>query len=53
MLIDFEQLDETEIKNFYGGTQSTYARMFADAAGNEWLGAQTIALAGGGSLMPA
>lgn len=30
MLIDFEQLDETEIKNFYGGTQSTYARMFAD-----------------------
>ncbi len=30
MLIDFEQLDETEIKNFYGGAQSTYARMLAD-----------------------
>ncbi|MBC5648667.1 cupin domain-containing protein [Christensenella tenuis] len=30
MRIDFNQLDETEIKNFYGGKQSTYARMFAD-----------------------
>ena len=26
MLIDFEQLDEREIKNFYGGTQSTMKR---------------------------
>ena len=42
--------DETCANIVSGGHNLYYD---ADAAGNEWLGAQTIALAGGGSLMPA
>ena len=30
MIIDFEQIEETAIKNFYGGQNDTIARMFAD-----------------------
>lgn len=42
--------DETCANIVSGGYNLYYD---ADAAGNEWIGGQTISLAGGGSLMPA
>ena len=38
MRIDFEQLDETIIPQFYGGEKETVARMYADAHNKIMLG---------------